>query len=525
MLARATLPLCAGLCAAILISACAPAATRVGPAAGPTDAEIEAEDLRLRVEILAHDSMAGRESGTPGGAAAERYLAAELARLGLRPAGDGGSYLQRVPLTKTRTRADVTAVVQGAEMRLGPTHILPAAGLGGLPESSRTAGSGTILFAGHFIDPDVGSEEITLDELQDAVLIVRLAPPAGVDLTRASPRMPIAAALSPGSPAAAVIFVTEEAEAEFWNYAAEVLSEGILAVDNGSPSAALGNTPPSFLISTAAVERLIGVGLDAARAPRRNLGTLEYSIDKQVRPVAASNVAGILPGRDPARADEYVGLGAHFDHVGIGAAVDGDSIYNGADDNASGTVALLEIAEALAYLPPADRPARSVLFVWNAAEEAGLLGSEYFTDHPTVPREDIVAHVNMDMVGRNDPDSIFVVGSRRISTELGDLLEAVNQAQPSPFIFDYTFDAPGHPEQIYCRSDHYSYARYGIPIVFLTSGLHDDYHAPSDEAELLDYRKIERVSELLLALTMEIANRADRPAVDQVVPPLGTPCQ
>lgn len=477
------------------------------------------------MEILAHDSMAGRESGTPGGAASERYLAAELARLGLRPAGDNGSYLQRVPLTRTLTRAQVAASVQGDETQLGPSDILPAAGLGGLPESSRTAGSGTILFAGHFIDPDVGSEEITLDELQDAVLIVRLAAPAGIDPSRATPRMPIAAALSPGSPAAAVLFVAEEAEAEFWDYASEVLSDGILALDDGSPAAAVGNTPPSFLISAEAAERLIGVDLAAARAPRRNLGTLEYSIDKQVMAVEASNVAGILPGRDPGRAGEYVGLGAHFDHVGIGAPVDGDSIYNGADDNASGTVALLEVAEALAHRPAADRPARSVLFVWNAAEEAGLLGSEYFTDRPTVPREDIVAHVNLDMVGRNDPDSLFVVGSRRISTELGDLLETVNRAQPSPFTFDYTFDAPGHPEQIYCRSDHYSYARYGIPIIFLTSGLHDDYHAPSDEAELLDYQKIERVSELLLDLTLEIADRSQRPIVDQVVPPLGTPCQ
>jgi Zn-dependent M28 family amino/carboxypeptidase len=210
--------------------------------------------------------------------------------------------------------------------------------------------------------------------------------------------------------------------------------------------------------------------------------------------------------------------------VGVGAPVDGDSIYNGADDNASGTAALLELAEHLAHLPAADRPARSVLFVWHAAEEAGLLGSEHFTDNPTVSRQAMVGHINMDMVGRNHPDSLFVIGSRRLSTEFGDWLDELNARLDRPFILDYTFDAPNHPEMLYCRSDHWNFARYGIPSVMMGSGLHDDYHQPSDHADKIEYEKMRRVVELAAALTERVANTATRPRIDTPPAPLGTPC-
>src|SRR5690606_5318949 len=141
----------------------------------------------------------------------------------------------------------------------------------------------------------------------------------------------------------------------------------------------------------------------------------------------------IVPGADPRLRGQYVTLGAHYDHVGAGEPVNGDSIYNGADDNASGSSTLLEVAEALATLPEERRPGRSTLFVWNTAEEAGLLGSEHFTDHPTVPRDSIVAHINMDMVGRNHPDSLFVVGPSRLSTELASIVEEVNTGLPRSF--------------------------------------------------------------------------------------------
>jgi hypothetical protein len=506
------------------LAACAPSPpATLQPTPGATAAAIEADDLRTRVGLIADDSMRGRDTGTPGIEAAATYLASEMARLGLRPAGDNGSFFQAVPLERKTTRMRVTVEAPAESRSLEIDEIVPVSGLAGLPGTSRMSGSGPLVYGGHLLDSTLGAQELQADQLRNAIVIIRLSPAPGVDPTNTPPRMALAALFSPASPAAAVILVAEEEEADLWHYAADIARKGVVSLASGSSGGGQA-APPFFLTTSEAAERLIGASLAEAREPRTDLGTFTYSLQEQVASIDGWNVAAIVPGSDPGRAGEYVGLGAHYDHVGVGAPIDGDSIYNGADDNASGTTALLEIAERLAYLPPNQRPARSVLFVWKTAEEVGLLGSEYFTDRPTVPRESIIAHINLDMVGRNHPDSIFSVGSRRIASELGDILETVNEQQSQPFIIDYSYDAPGHPEQVYCRSDHYNYARYGIPIVFLTTGLHDDYHAPSDRPELLDYEKLARVSSLVYDLTVELANRPARPRVDQPVPPLGTPC-
>jgi Zn-dependent M28 family amino/carboxypeptidase len=161
---------------------------------------------------------------------------------------------------------------------------------------------------------------------------------------------------------------------------------------------------------------------------------------------------------------------------------------------------VLEIAEALASAPA--KPKRSILFIWHAGEEEGLWGSEYFTDHPTVPRDSIVAELNIDMIGRGRADDVKgggpgylqLIGSRRLSTELGDLVEAVVKTEPTSFKLDYQYDANGHPQQYYCRSDHYEYARYGIPIVFFSTGGHRDYHQVTDEPQYIDYDQLARVA-------------------------------
>jgi hypothetical protein len=292
----------------------------------------------------------------------------------------------------------------------------------------------------------------------------------------------------------------------------------------------------------------------------------------QARPGTARNVIGIIRGSDPVLRDEYVAIGAHNDHLGTranaldhdslraynlelerrGAPIwDGrfairraalrdsihinvdslrrirpvrrDSIYNGADDDASGTVAVLEIAEAIAAMPV--KPKRSILFVWHTGEEAGLLGSKWFMDHPTVPRDKVVAQLNIDMVGRGDasdiagggPRYLQLLGSRRISTELGDIVERVNSTEKMPFAFDYSWDANGHPERIYCRSDHWSYARYNIPITFFTTGLHADYHQVTDEPQYIDYDHLQRVTALVRDVALRVANLDHRPRIDKPV--------
>lgn len=281
-------------------------------------------------------------------------------------------------------------------------------------------------------------------------------------------------------------------------------------------------------------------------------------------PGTARNVVAILRGSDAVLRNEYVAIGAHSDHVGIRSiAVDYDSlrafnialdrmgtplwdaripmeariaaresirvnvdslrrirpprldsISNGADDDGSGTVAALEIAQALASA--LVKPKRSILFVWHTGEEAGLLGSKWFTDHLTVPREAIVAQLNLDMVGRGEaidvaaggPNYLQLVGSRRLSTELGDIVEKVNSEQAQPFKFDYQEDTNGNPNRIYCRSDHYSYARYGIPITFFTTGLHADYHQVTDEPQYIAYDHMKRVAELVRDIAVRVAKRS-----------------
>jgi Zn-dependent M28 family amino/carboxypeptidase len=285
----------------------------------------------------------------------------------------------------------------------------------------------------------------------------------------------------------------------------------------------------------------------------------------------ARNVVAILRGSDPKLRAEFVAIGAHNDHNGLMAqAVDHDSleaydrvlrpqgaesedrpatadelvrvaairdsltkahggarrdsVMNGADDDGSGSVTVLEIAEALAK--GAERPKRSILFVWHTAEEKGLFGSQYFTDHPTVPRDSIVAQLNMDMVGRGSaadlpngsPNYLQLLGSRRLSTELGDLVEKVNTTKGYGFAFDYSFDADGHPQQYYCRSDHYMYARYGIPITFFSTGAHHDYHQATDEPQYIDYEHMARVGNYVKDLALTVANLDHRPVVDKPKP-------
>ncbi len=289
-------------------------------------------------------------------------------------------------------------------------------------------------------------------------------------------------------------------------------------------------------------------------------------------PGTARNVIAILRGSDPNLRGEYVAVGAHNDHIGIKhPAVDHDSlkvynqmltdlgapswdrnmrakrdslrpfihinldslhrirplrldsISNGADDDGSGTVSVLEIAENLASR--SERPKRSIIFVWHTGEEKGLLGSKWFTEHPTVPRDKIVAQLNMDMVGRGSasdiagggPDYLQLVGSRRVSTELGDLIETLNSNRSRPFKFDYQYDANGHSERIYCRSDHYSYARYGIPITFFTTGQEPDYHQVTDEPQYIDYEHMMRVDNFVRDIAVTVANLDHRPKVDKSV--------
>lgn len=227
--------------------------------------------------------------------------------------------------------------------------------------------------------------------------------------------------------------------------------------------------------------------------------------DDAGEPLSAPNVVAVLEGSDPTLKDEYIVFSAHMDHVGIRRAVDGDSIYNGADDDGSGTIGIVELAEAFASME--TPPRRSLIFLLVSGEERGLLGSRYFAGHMPVATEAVVANLNMDMIGRNWPDTIVAIGKEH--SDLGETLNAVNTAHPE--LGMTAIDDVWPDERFYFRSDHYNFARQGIPILFFFNGVHDDYHRPSDQVEKIDFEKASRIVQLVFYLGLEIADNDARP--------------
>jgi Zn-dependent M28 family amino/carboxypeptidase len=300
----------------------------------------------------------------------------------------------------------------------------------------------------------------------------------------------------------------------------------------GVPAVILGR---GAFFALLAGERLTGDAALAAMRDREAGPSFEFSPEKRVsftleaktEQARTQNVVGVVEGSDPSLRGEFVALGAHYDHIGVRSG-EGDTINNGADDDGSGTVALMAMAEAFARGP---RPRRSILFVWHCGEEKGLVGSRYFTDSPTVPLDRIVAQLNIDMIGRSKrdgdmnernrelsgPDEVYVIGSRMMSTALGDLSDRVNRGYLN-LKFNTRYDDPQDPNRFFFRSDHYHYARKGIPIIFYFSGVHEDYHRPSDSAEKIDYRKLQNVTRTVYATAWELASAPRRPAVDKELP-------
>ena len=527
---------------------------------------ITAEDLKTRLYIFADDSMEGRSWASPGHAKATAYIERELRRIGLQPAGDAGTFFQSLGIVEKGVDEATTLSADGVTLVLWDDYA-PLAGQG----RPKPIGGARVVYGGIAFD---STKQIGREQVAGKLVLLRVEGGGQAVNFRnigVSSRM---------EGAAAVALVGLERLSP--TLRAQLRTTSLLQRSGTARDTALA--PAVLLVSTAAASRLLGGDVESAE-PGASGRTVSGRILVTERESPIRNVVAVLPGSDPARRGQYVAIGAHSDHVGVSriavdhdslrafnAAVQAlvwqsqkeipsmpggglssaqrgairvnvdslrairparrDSIRNGADDDGSGSMAMLEIAEAMASAPPASRPKRSVLFVWHTAEEIGLVGSEYFTDHPTVPRDSIVAQLNMDMIGRGEredvpyggPTYLQLVGSRRLSSELGDLVESVNRARPQPFTLDYTYDKAGHPEQIYCRSDHYSYARFGIPVVFFTTGGHVDYHQVTDEPQYIQYPHYARVTQLVHDVALRLAELPARPKVDGPRPQPGGQC-
>ena len=537
----------------------------------PTKPAITAADLMTRLYIYSDDSMMGRAAGTPDNLRSTAYIADQVKRMGLQPAGDSGGYFQWVPLVK-RTLADSAPIsVDGTPLKAFDDflHIDPLFG------SSRPALSfdgATAVYAGTWGD----STMLPADQAAGKLLVINVK---GGDGSNGSWIVPPQALIRQYAQAAGFAVVNMEyIPPQFRPF----LRQSRPTLKRDAPRDTTPG-PATLFITKGTAQRLLGTSPDSARVGAIGK-TVHGALVYKDAPAPARNVVAILPGSDPKLKTEYVAIGAHNDHIGfnhspvdhdslrafntayqrlsehladslgrpmsqpemmalrgsIHVNVDSlhrlrparlDSIANGADDDGSGTVTVLEIAEQFAAAKP--RPKRSLLFVWHTGEELGLFGSQWFTDHPTVPRDSIVSQLNMDMVGRGDasdtkgggPNYLMLIGSRRLSTELGDIVEAVNKTEKPPLQFDYSWDANGHPENVYCRSDHYEYARYGIPIVFFTTGLHQDYHQVTDEPQYIDYDHMARVGQLVHDVALSVANLDHRVVVDKPKPDPNAPCR
>ena len=512
-----------------------------------TRATISADDLRARLFLIADDSMMGRQPGEAGNYKAAEYVASEFERLGLEPAGENGTYFQTVPFVLMAPDPGSTLTAGGMRFTLG-SDLLGV----GTPTTTRTLDNAPVVYGGAMNEPGTW---ISADSMAGKVVVMDIRPgPNGVRALRGlamrDPRFMRAMLIA----IAALDVLPGEQRA--------AIQGGRLTVNPTLNATAV----PAVFISDKAAAALLG-GDPASMTPGTAGKSVSGSVGfapKQVA-YAARNVVAVLRGSDPKLRNTYLALTAHNDHVGfdhspvdhdslraynrvirpmgadspprpptpaesvqIAAIRDSlravrpprlDSIRNGADDDGSGTVSILEIAEAMAGAP---RPKRSILFVNHTGEESGLVGSAWFTDHPTVPIDSIVAEIDQDMVGRGTaqdlpeagPTYLEVVGAKRVSKEFGEILEATNAAQPKPFVFNYTYDQPGHPLQYYCRADHYNYARYTIPAVAFSRGEHLDYHQVTDEAQYIDYDDMARVTRLVYDAAFRIANLSHRPVID-----------
>lgn len=469
----------------------APVEASVSPEVGAQT--ITPEEMLAHISFLASDELGGRDTPSPGLEKAAVYIRDSFRDAGLEPAGDEGSFMQRWTFERTTLSATgvEVAVVAGGEiedLEFGTDFFV-------LPSAEEDVGA-----AGVFL----GSVDTLLgDSLPDAtgrIAIVTTPPSMGMEILQATRAAADAGAIG------LVLILHQDVPSEVVGMVAGQIS------GSGLPLQPVPTVGMPWQLADRLLERA-GFDLDDLSAPVPDGGegeatvTLLDDLDLTIRaPLdretsTPPNVVGLVRGSDPELADTYVVLSAHFDHVGIGEPnAEGDSIYNGADDDASGTSALLEIAGALQAMP--RPPARSVVLLAVSGEEKGLLGALHFADHPTVPAGGIVADINLDMIGRNAPDTLIAIGQEY--TSLGDLSKQV--AHDHPEIGLVLAPDPDPEEMAFFRSDHLAFVRKDIPAIFYTTWDHEDYHQPSDEADKIDGDKAARVTRLAFLVAWQVAD-------------------
>jgi hypothetical protein len=493
---------------------------------------ITEEDLRLHLSIVASDETQGRDTPSPGVNIISRYLATMAEKHGFRPVLPGGSYFQRIPL-------EVTSV-SPSRSRL---HVLSAAGdmTFYCPDNFRFPGrsggswGGEAVFVGYGLSvPEKGWDDYDKFDLAGkAVVMLEGQLPEGHAL-RADRAAAGSRTAAPRARGASLVLTVISPEREkdmadrgtgfqtTWfpampaSYPTQMTGRVSTAARPQQPAAqtapqsAARPAPGAAEIRHEVAAAILGISRDELDAmfaaiasgrqvPGRSLHQrIELSVVMEKRSDSSPNVLAMIEGSDPVLKSEYVVITSHHDHLGLR---NGRSM-NGADDNGSGVVGMLEIAEALAV----ERPRRTVILAWLTGEEKGLWGSHYLVNNCPVPLEKISANLNLDMISRNDPNSLYLIASNNLSSELDASILAMND-KSARLKFDYVYNNRTHPDRFYYRSDHYPFLRMGIPAVWLFCGTTPDYHTPNDTIERADFKKMEKVTRLVYLVTLDIGNK------------------
>ncbi|MCF8459983.1 MAG: M28 family peptidase [Flavobacteriales bacterium] len=487
---------------------------------------ITVKDLRSRLEIIASDDFEGRETGQPGQKKAAEYIKERFQEFGYQPIEKLGGYFQ--PFKLQLTYPDTVKLVVGNDSLefLKDMYYFP--GFGDMLIKTEN-----LLYLGFGIDSEKYSD------YKDAKVKGRVVMISGGEPTDKN----------------GISWVSGTKEKSNWtvDWAKKIElaqtkgAKALLVIDDNftssvsqfgryikRPDLQLGERTegqegiPLIYISSKMANRILnGAGIKGGHskleakinkkgdALKQELNvSVTIDVKKNREELTSENVLGYLEGTE--KPNELVVISSHYDHLGK----KGDDIFNGADDDGSGTTSLLELAEAFALAKKNGHgPKRSMLFMTVSGEEKGLLGSEFYTDNPVFPLENTVTDLNIDMIGRIDenhaPDSnyVYIIGSDKLSTELHALSEKTNETY-SGIDFDYTYNDEKDPNRFYYRSDHYNFAKNNIPVIFYFTGVHEDYHQPTDTVDKIMFQKMEKIARLIFHTAWEIANRDERLKVD-----------
>lgn len=487
---------------------------------------ITIEEMNRHLSYLASDEMEGRETGQPGQKKAAEYLASTLKDMGFPAVGENGGYFQTI-LFKRQKWNEIQMLNNGEEL----THLRDFYSVPAQNASRASKDINELVFLGYGIEDEGYNDYADAGDLKGKSIIIFAGEPrtrdgnyrlsGNKDLSDWSFNDDRKLALAGEKGVATVFIIDPDFRRNAGNIRREILDGRMKMAEEKEADRKGAN---SVYVSTVLAKSLLGKKFKKVIKARKKLEKtgklkpvniavdIKLTQDKEVKELIGENVLGFLEGSDPKLKDEIVVFSAHYDHIGKR----GDEIFNGADDNGSGSTTVLEVADAfMKAKKEGNGPRRSVLFVWVSGEEKGLLGSKYYVNHPIWPLENTVVDINVDMVGRvdekhaDDPYYIYVIGSDRLSTDLHDINEMANK-EYTKLELDYTYNAEDDPNRYYYRSDHYNFAERGIPSIFYFNGTHEDYHGVNDTVDKINFDKMRRIGQLIFHTGWEIANRNDR---------------